>query len=77
MWVHVRVRRSESEPDEAVGAAERRSVPVLTACASAWHGNVLTAGCDAYHLVNGASERRLPVSEPVMSLLISQRLINV
>lgn len=70
--MHVTVRRSESEPDEAGGPTERLSVPVLTACGSVWHDNVLKTHHDSYHLYNGASERLLLLSEPVMSLLISQ-----
>lgn len=72
MWVHMTVRQSESEPDKAVEPTERLSVPVLTASGSVWHDNVLKTPSDSYHLYNGASERLRLVSEPVMSLLISQ-----
>lgn len=77
LCMHVGAYDSQREPDKAVGPTERLSVPVLTACASVWHDNVLKTHCDSYHLYNGASERLLLVSEPVMSLVISQCLIHV
>lgn len=50
------------EPDKAVGPTQRLSVPVLAACGSVWHDNVLKTPCDSHHLENGACDVLVDIS---------------